>query len=119
MTEFKTRLNNVADLNEDTAQHFRKHLIQELKELGIPEPWVIPDGDGIEETVDGTGDWVLMNLHSTTNENQLATVFVLPGSHNMQMYFTPIDLWTEPTQYPEDIITALKTNANPDEHEHD
>ena len=103
MDEFESALHAMNELTEDTTQELREKL---LDALDFAESWSLV-GESAEPCVDGSGDWELFTLSHDVDPDQCVTVFVLPGSHNIQTYLEPAGVFTEPSQETEYIQTAL------------
>jgi len=106
MTALRNHLSNLTDPDSNAAEQTRDIL---LSELDIPTGWDVVETD-VEIAQDGTQDWFLIAFEHESDIDKRASVFLLEGSHMLQLYIesTDTDEWTDPTQEPAEISAILR-----------
>lgn len=109
MTTLRNRLSNLTDPDADAAEQTRDTL---LSELDIPTGWDVAETD-VEIAQDGTQDWFLVAFQHQSDLDKRASVFLLEGSHMLQLYIesTDSDEWIDPTQDPEEVTAILRNHS--------
>lgn len=109
MTALRKRLSSLTDPDADAAAQTRDTL---LSELDIPTGWDVGETD-VEIAQDETQDWFLVTFEHQADPDKRASVFLLEGSHMLQLYIESADTdeWTDPTQEPAEITAMLHQHS--------
>ena len=109
MTALRKHLSSLTDPDADAAAQTRDTL---LSEVDIPTGWDVGETD-VEIAQDETQDWFLVAFEHLSDPDTRASVFLLEGSHMLQLYIesTDTDEWAEPTQNPEEITATLRHHS--------
>jgi hypothetical protein len=109
MTALRKHLSSLTDPDADAAAQTRDTL---LSEVDIPTGWDVGETD-VEIAQDGTQDWFLVAFEHQSDPDTRASVFLLEGSHMLQLYIESADTdeWTDPTQNPEEITAILRHHS--------
>jgi hypothetical protein len=109
MTTLRTRLSELTDPDADAAEQTRDAL---LSELDLPADWTVAETD-VEIAQDGTGDWFLVAFEHRSDREKRASVFLLAGSHALQVYVESADTehWSESTWDAAEISATLRGHA--------
>lgn len=109
MPPLRRRLSNLTDPDADVAERLRDAL---LSELTLPTAWDVSETD-VEIAHDGDQDWFLVAFQHQSDPEKRASVFLLEGSHQLQLYIESADTdgWSDPTQDPSEITATLRHHS--------
>lgn len=109
MTTLRSRLSELTDPDAEVAEQTRDALLSELE---IPTDWTVAETD-VEIAQDATGDWFLVAFDHRSDREKRASVFLLSGSHALQVYVESADTdhWSEPARDATEISAVLRGHA--------
>lgn len=105
MTRLGEYLSQVSEVDATIAEEIRDTLLDELE---IPSEWEVHETD-VEIAQEGPEDWFLVSFEHKSDPNHRALIFLLEGSHKLQVYLESADHteWSDTTQSPHEITEFI------------